>query len=249
MFTALKVSFYSLIVIFAVTFLIVFIQPKPIQLPVLPKFSQLEAGDERKQSFFNYMSELVNIANQQILADRAKLLSYQQNAEKLWWWQKDKVNTLAEQYGLETFDLTNQSQWKTLLRRVDIVPPSLALAQAANESAWGTSRFARKANNFFGQWCYVKGCGLVPNRRNQGAFHEVAKFESPFISVKGYMQNINTHRAYKTLRNIRQKLRKNQQKVTGIALADGLSQYSEKRHVYVSEIKQMIRYNDLDKLD
>ncbi|MFM9673737.1 glucosaminidase domain-containing protein, partial [Streptomyces galilaeus] len=81
------------------------------------------------------------------------------------------------------------------LRRVDIIPKELALMQAANESAWGTSRFARIGLNFFGQWCYSQGCGMIPNRRNSGAAHEVAAFKSVRDAVSSYFKNINTHAA------------------------------------------------------
>jgi len=100
---------------------------------------------------------------------------------------------------------------------VDTIPPSLALAQAANESAWGTSRFARQAHNYYGQWCFEKGCGIVPDRRDANKSHEVAAFDSPRESVARYLHNLNSNSAYKSLRDIRSRLKAANKPVTGIA--------------------------------
>jgi len=116
---------------------------------------------------------------------------------------------------------------------VDTIPPSLALAQAANESAWGTSRFARQAHNYYGQWCFEKGCGIVPDRRDANKSHEVAAFDSPRESVARYLHNLNSNSA----------------PVTGIALAAGLGKYSERGADYISELRSMIEFNKLSKYD
>jgi Bax protein len=129
------------------------------------------------------------------------------------------------------------------MKRVDTVPLELVLSQAANESAWGTSRFARKANNLFGQWCFSKGCGLVPARRNAGSTHEVAAFKSPQLSVRSYLRNLNTGRVYKDLRNIRAAKRAEGKQATAYEIAAGLSKYSERGQAYVKEIRAMIKYN------
>ncbi len=239
----------GLLLVLLVTVIVVIGQPTKTSYPAKPDFKELAAGQERKTAFFNYMSQLVKINNQTILNQREKLKNYREQANDLWWWQHNYVVNRAQEYGIELFDVANSNDWDKLLNRVDIVPASMALAQSANESAWGTSRFAVKGHNYFGQWCYKKGCGFVPKQRNAGAVHEVAKFASPMGSVKSYMQNINTHLAYKSLRQLRQNLRAQNKTITGLALADGLIQYSEKRQVYVDEIKQMIRYNKLDNLD
>ena len=128
--------------------------------------------------------------------------------------------------------------------RVDTVPASLVLAQAANESAWGTSRFARRANNFFGVWCFTPGCGITPNRRDAGKTHEVRRYKSVQASVNHYIRMINTNNAYRELREIRAELR-DENRVNGLGLADGLLRYSERGPAYVRELKQMIRYNNL----
>ena len=131
-----------------------------------------------------------------------------------------------------------------LLQKIDVLPVELVLVQAANESAWGTSRFARKGYNFFGLWCFTKGCGFVPNRRNDDASHEVAKFENLSQATYTYMRNLNRHDAYKDLREIRSRLRANQIAISGVALAEGLMKYSERGAAYVEELQNMIKYNE-----
>jgi Bax protein len=123
------------------------------------------------------------------------------------------------------------------------------MAQSANESAWGTSRFARKGNNFFGQWCFRKGCGLVPKQRDANKTHEVAAFDSPEESVKMYIRNLNSNSAYKSLRDLRAKLRRANKPVTGHALAAGLKHYSERGLEYVKELREMISFNKLARYD
>ena len=109
-----------------------------------------------------------------------------------------------------------------MLKRVDITPLLLVLAQSANESNWGQSRFARQGNNMFGQWCFRKGCGLVPNRRESGKQHEVAAFETVNASVRSYLNNINSSRAYGRLRDLRQRARRRGERPTAEDLAAGL---------------------------
>ncbi len=211
-------------------------------------FRQHPAGPERKQVFVEYFLPLVQEANAAIQAQRERLARLRE-AQSLDWWQRRWVLDLAAQYGLDTFDPENPDHWRTLQRRVDIVPPSLTLAQAAKESGWGTSRFAVEGFNFFGQWCYEPGCGLVPARRAKDADYEVATFPSPLHSVEYYLHNLNTHDAYHELRVIRERLRASGQPVSGPELADGLNRYSERGADYVSEVKAMIRHNELGRFD
>jgi len=119
----------------------------------------------------------------------------------------------------------------------------IVLAQSANESAWGQSRFAKEGNNFFGQWCYQKGCGIIPANRDKGSIHEVAKFSSVNKSVRSYIKNINTTRAYYPLRKIRRLNKTAGKKPDAIAQAGGLIKYSQRREKYVKEIRAMIRAN------
>lgn len=142
--------------------------------PDMPDFTRYEAGAERKQVFFSYFLPLIEQHNTAVLESRQQVMVWNRDRDNIDWWDLFQIENLAEEYRLDDFDIDNDEHWTTLLRRVDAVPPSLALAQAANESGWGTSRFGREGYNFYGQWCYQPGCGMVPNGRNTGKMHEVA---------------------------------------------------------------------------
>jgi len=214
-----------------------------------PDFTAYDAGDSRKAAFFDYMLPLIHEANEDILTTRSELLEIRQDAGKLSWLERRRLRSLGAEYEIENFDPDNEDHWATLLRKVDIVPPSLALAQAANESAWGTSRFAEQGNNFFGHWCYVEGCGIVPSDRPEGASHEVAAFDSPQQSVERYVFNLNHHPAYQEFRRMRAALRATGQDLTGTALVEGLDNYSERGEEYIADMESMIRFNSLSPLD
>lgn len=216
----------------------------PNDLAPTPNFKEIPAGQARKDAFFRFMAPLIKQANQEVMVDRLHLQEII-NHFKISGADQQWLRALATKYRLKTFDPTDHQSQIALENRVDIIPVSLALAQAANESAWGTSRFARKANNYFGQWCFSKGCGLVPARRNPGAIHEVRSFKHPFYSVQSYIQNLNTHSTYKKLRSIRAKARQKNQQPSGIAMAEGLVNYSARKHEYVEALQSMIRYNKL----
>jgi Bax protein len=132
-----------------------------------------------------------------------------------------------------------------LLRRVDEVPVALALAQAAIESGWGTSRFVHQANNLFGHWTYRHDRGLVPREREAGKTHRVRIFTTLRSSVQAYLHNLNTGRAYRHLRLLRAILRENDQPLDGEHLAAGLLHYSERGQAYVDEVRTLIRSNHL----
>ncbi|WP_455198308.1 glucosaminidase domain-containing protein [Kaarinaea lacus] len=217
--------------------------------PTIPDFRQFPEGKERKSVFFNYFRPLIEEHNQSIRALRRQLRVWYENRENLSWFARSRVEKLAINYGLKKFDLDNEKHWQSLLMRVDIVPTSLALAQAAMESAWGTSRFALEVNNYFGQWCFSKACGLVPTEREPGAKHEVKGFDSPEHSVASYVHNLNTHRAYRSFRMIRARLREEEKVLTGVALAGGLNHYSERGEVYVKEVRAFMKQNRLSRYD
>lgn len=210
-----------------------------------PEFAQAPAGSERKEMFFDYFAPIVNEVNDDIAQDRAVVVA-QCQADPA---STDELSNLAEKYRIKEDDLQQRTLCEVLLNRVDEVPASLALAQGANESAWGTARFAQQGNNFFGQWCFKKGCGIVPKGRGEGQIHEVASFRSPADSVRSYMMNLNTHDAYKPLRKIRRTLRNKDKDITGIALSHGLNKYSERGEEYGEELRDMIRYNKLTQFD
>jgi Bax protein len=124
-----------------------------------------------------------------------------------------------------------------------MIPADLALVQAAKESGWGTSRFAREGNSFFGQRCNVKGCGLVPGGREPGETYEVAVFDTVDESVRSYIKNLNTHGAYRSFRRLRFRQRFEGSIPDGHTLAGQLPSYSERGVEYLHEIRAMIRVN------
>lgn len=214
-----------------------------------PDFREFEAGTERKQAFISYFLPLIEERNEELMALREELRELGDERSQLSFFERRQITKLANIYEIEEFSLDDPADWDILLRRVDVVPPSLALAQAAKESAWGTSRFAREGNNFYGQWCFIEGCGVVPAKREDGAIHEVAGFDSARESVERYMHNLNYHPAYAELRSIRASLREREESVTGLKIAAGLGSYSEQGEVYIEEVRSMIRFNGLDEHD
>jgi Bax protein len=223
---------------------------KPVMInEIVPDFGKFDAGQPRKAAFFDYFSPLIEKRNGSVVKSRQALLTLHQELSDLDNDEKHQVQSMAAYYRINNFDIENDDDWQELLARVNAIPVSLALAQAANESAWGTSRFAREANNFYGQWCFQKGCGLVPARRDKNKTHEVAAFKSPEESVERYIHNLNSHNAYKTLRKIRNRLRTENKLITGIELAEGLLHYSERGKEYIKELQSMIKFNKLTRFD
>ncbi|PFG11629.1 MULTISPECIES: glucosaminidase domain-containing protein [unclassified Marinobacter] len=213
----------------------------------LPDFSGYADTDEKKAAFFEFLFPRIVLANSRILLEREYLDALAAKSEftgKEKQWLKDEAKRLRVDPAP-----AGKAQIAKLKRRLDVIPPSLIMAQAANESAWGTSRFAVEGNNLFGQWCFTAGCGLVPLSRVSGASHEVAKFSSPYRSVLAYIQNLNRHPAYQTLRDIRLTDRKQQEPLSGKGLAAGLELYSERGDEYIGEITAMIRNNNLSVYD
>lgn len=199
-------------------------------------YSKIKNTKEKKQIFFDKLRPIIKNKNQVINNIRNRVLfAKKHNADQPW------LKTIAEKYSVKWDE--KKPDWKKLLSHIDIIPANLAMTQAANESAWGTSRFAQKGNNIFGQWCYKKGCGIVPSRRDAGTKHEVKKFNSINDSIASYMHNINTGRVYASLRNVRAKLRAKGEPLDAIKLAVGLEKYSTRRMAYVKEIQSMIKTN------
>jgi len=220
--------------------------PEPVEVvvkkPVVKKPARFSSVTEKKRYFFAFMKPFVVERNRQIAKDRSRLLALMRTSQiadkDLQWLQK-----MADNYRVEMKAQLDDKFWQQMIARVDIVPVEMALVQAANESAWGQSRFAREGNNFFGQWCYSKGCGIVPNQRSQGSTHEVRRFDSPAESVKAYIRNINRSRAYREFRSIRSAQRSQNQPLDAEKLAMGLKSYSERGMAYVKTIQAMIRSN------
>ena len=211
----------------------------------LPDFNQYVDTTTKKRAFFNYLRPYVKRENARLRALRQQLIEIQEKKEKRMRMSLEEYAFLYSLYDEFRMDVaeTDQSMLQELLKRVDIIPDTLVLMQAANESAWGTSRFAVEGYNFFGQWCFREGCGLVPQLRGDDQSHEVAKFANPGASIKSYFYNLNTFHTYESLRVIRARLRAEGKPVRGEALAAGLGSYSERGEDYIAEISGMIRFN------
>ncbi len=188
----------------------------------------------KKRAFFDTLRPVVEAENARILELRERLLTAREQGEGPNW-----IRDVAREYEIEW----TGREWTKLLRRVDAVPVPLVLAQAANESSWGQSRFAQEGNNLFGQWCFEPGCGIVPNQRPEGEIYEVASFGSVNESVRSYLRNLNTHPAYTDLRKRRMAARQAGREPTGVELASGLGSYSERGQAYIDEIRSTIRVN------
>jgi Bax protein len=215
----------------------------------LPAFHQVEPTSIRKERFFTYLTPVVRAENDRIHQQRSRLLGITaawKAGEAASWRETRFLVRLAREYQLKADALPLANLIDELLNRVDVIPRSLVLAQAAKESAWGLSRFARRGNNLFGQWCFEPGCGMVPRRRPTGMSHEVRSFETVRDSVSSYIRNLNTHRSYRDLRRLRAQLRRRALPLSGMLLAEGLRRYSERGDRYVREVQSLIRQNGLE---
>ncbi|MBF0196027.1 MAG: glucosaminidase domain-containing protein [Magnetococcales bacterium] len=225
----------------------------PDSIESIPDFASIRDVKLKKRKFFAWLLEFVELENNRINALRDNILSFQkQGKNKENFLPSDIIwlKSLARDYGLSPKRHPYEPEFFTaLLRSVDILPPSLVLAQGANESGWGGSRFARQGNNLFGQWCYNKGCGIVPLRREKNLTHEVARYHSVRDSVRAFFLNINTHPAYAPLRKLREQLRNEQKPLTGMKLGDMLIPYSQRGKAYVDSIKALIKSNKLSQYD
>jgi len=232
--------------------------PRLVLLQVPERFGEVTVNEvtvaEKKQIFFRMILPLILIANEEVTSDREALMRLKSRlaetriprADDL-----DELRSLAKKYRLsEDGDAVSVTRLLTTLeRRIDIVPPSLALAQAATESAWGTSRFAVEGNALFGQWTFG-GKGMVPEeQRAEKGDYKVAAFRTPLHSVRSYLRNLNTNRAYREFRKHRASARAAGKPLSGKALAAALSRYSERGEHYIKEIRQIIGTNGLSALD
>ena len=201
-----------------------------------PSFDSIESTIVRKEVFFNYLLPAIHKKNAEIVELRSAISNDELSDKQL--------NDLANKYRIKT-----SISKEELLKVIDILPPSLVLAQAANESNWGRSRFAKEYNNYFGIWCFSKGCGVVPKERNETATHEVARFNSLEDCIDYYVLNINRSYAYEDLRQIRKNQRENLEVITGIVLAEGLGNYAFPGDEYIDSIKSLINFNQLERHD
>ncbi|KEI72552.1 glucosaminidase domain-containing protein [Endozoicomonas elysicola] len=222
------------------------VQEKPIT--AIPDFSDMLDVKAKKSAFFGFLLPMVQQENDTILKNRERVIALSSlsgfsEQDKVW------LAEMAKKYRLRDVRVFDEAFFQALLTRVDTIPASLALAQSANETAWGTSRFARQGNNFFGQWCFSPGCGIVPGSRPEGETYEVQKFEDVAASVSAYMHNLNTNHQYRTLRELREQRRVSQEQFTGADLAHGLQAYSIRGAEYIEELLSMINSNKLLQYD
>ena len=211
---------------------------KPIYFTQFPKdLETIQSTKLKKETFIQIVLPLVVAENERIIEDREKLKvlsekKYTTDLEKQWLRQK-----LLE-YKVKKGDL------KELMTRMDIIPTSIALAQAAKESGWGTSRFALEGNAIFGQWTW-SGQGIAPLNRESDKNHKILKFPILRASVKAYQNNLNTHKSYKNFRDKRQNLREKKKKLIGLELTDTLKNYAQTGSEYTKKLNQIILQNRL----
>ena len=215
---------------------------KPITLSLLPEeMKMIESSTKKKNLFIKIILPLILEENNRIKLDRIKLFNVlnknkNTDAEKKW------LNLKFKQYGVLNKDLA------TLKIRMDEIPVSLAIAQAAKETGWGTSRFALEGNALFGQWTW-SGEGIKPAGAEDNETHKVMKFKILKSSVRAYQRNLNTHSSYKNFRLARAELRDNKMELDSLILANYLDKYAETGKEYVKILKKIIDQNNLRDFD
>ena len=207
------------------------------------------ANPALRRHFIDRLLPKIEKANHAIEIQRNHLLALYRTKPPLSSIQTLWLTSLAQRYKMPVFDSKKASNWQTLIDHVNTIPPSLALAQAANESAWGTSYFAQQANNYFGQWCYKKGCGIIPQNRNPKDNHEIKRFDSLYHSIESYMHNLNSHPGYEKFRQLRAQLTNEKKTLKGSVLAEKLQAYNPHPEAYISKIKALIEQYDLEQYD
>lgn len=211
----------------------------------LPDFAKITNVVNKKKAFFGYLTPLVDKENHIIRMERQFLFSVESQIKKgtrLSHFQVLQVKKIAEKYQYKLVALDDK-HLRGLLDKVDIIPAPLVLIQAAKESGWGSSRFARDGYNFFGQWCYTKGCGMRPSLASASGFHEVKRFSSVEASISAYMRNLNMNGAYFLFRKIRSEQRDKGKEPKAEQLVHGLVHYSQRQHAYIHELLNLLREN------
>ncbi len=215
---------------------------KPVALTLLPQeIKMIESTKKRKEFFIQIVLPLILKENNNIRLDRKRLftiINKSNNTKLEMKWLEKKF----KQYGINSNDLS------VLKIRMDEVPVSLALAQAAKETGWGTSRFAQEGNALFGQWTW-SGEGLKPKDSDKNEGHKVMKFNVLQASVRAYQRNLNTHSSYKAFRKARAELRDEGKELDSLVLAEYLKNYAETGEKYVEVLQKIIEQNNLKDFD
>ncbi len=215
---------------------------KPIYLTKLPKdLKTLGDTKTKRELFIKIVLPLILHENEKIIDDRKRLFkilgkNFNSPGEKVW------LNRRFKEYKIEDKDLAE------LKMRMDIIPVSIAVAQAANESGWGTSRFALEGNALFGQWTWSKK-GISPKNKDPDQSHKILQFQILKASVRAYKNNLNTHNAYKEFREVRAKLRQSGTTITGLALIKYLKRYASIGEKYTEIIEGIMVQNSLTDFD
>ncbi len=215
---------------------------KPIYLTKLPKdIKTLGDTKKKRELFIKIILPLILDENEKIKQDRKKLFkilskNFNTIGERVW------LKRRFKEYKIEDQDLGK------LKMRMDIVPVSIALAQAANESGWGTSRFALEGNALFGQWTWSKK-GISPKNKDPNQSHKVLQFQILKASVRAYKNNLNTHSAYQEFRETRAQLRENKEVLNGLKLTKYLKNYASIGERYVTILESIIENNSLTDFD
>ena len=213
----------------------------PIYISVLPaEIGKIGSTKEKKEIFIKIVLPLILRENEEIISDRKKLFRIlgkikNTRAEKKW------LKFKLKQYQVKNSDLSE------LKIRIDIIPVSLAIAQAAKETGWGTSRFALEGNALFGQWTYAAD-GLKPENNITGD-HKVMRFNILQASVRAYKRNLNSHRVYRNFRSERAKLRERGEKINSLKLVKYLDKYAETGKLYTQILEKIIKQNSLMDFD
>ena len=209
-------------------------------------FLNINSVNKRKKLFINTLLPIIFVENRKILEDRKRILD---------WWNQSGGEAVSREFWpnwlfevSEKYNYTESSIGRLLIR-VDIVPISLALSQAAIESGWGSSRYMNEGNAIFGQYTYDSKNGIKPRERANGKKFFVKRFATLSESVRSYLKNINTHQAYEDFRQERRKLRMNGDSLSGNVLANYLENYSERNQAYVDDLKLLIETNNFMKFD
>ena len=214
----------------------------PLILNKLPEdLASVQSTGKRQELFVRALLPIVLIENRRIREQRelAKLLlegDQPVEGSSMHIWLKNLAHKLRVRG-----DLKNPKVISRILNRLDVIPPDLALAQAAIETGWGTSRFALEGNSLFGQWTYKSNGGLIPSDRDSSENHLVASFPDLRTSVRSYMRNLNTGSAYKEFRFARSKFRADNKPLDAVQLASYLDRYSERGELYTAEVQKLIK--------
>ena len=215
---------------------------KPIYLTKLPKdLKTLGDTKVKRELFIKILLPLILDENEKIIDDRKKLFkilgkNFNTIGERVW------LKRRFKEYKIDDQDLAK------LKMRMDIVPVSIAIAQAANESGWGTSRFALEGNALFGQWTWSKK-GISPKKKDPNQTHKILQFQVLKASVRAYKNNLNTHKAYQEFREVRAQLREEGDKIDGLKLTKYLKNYAAIGEQYVSILENIIERNSLTDFD